>query len=354
LQEVWVARARARLVAAGAAAGLAHAWSSDGAFLGGGLVLLSRLPFTAARFEPYSLNGVPHRPTHPDFYGGKGFQLASVATEVGPVSLVNTHLHARYGSDVHHQYEGHRAAQLVQLASALTAVRNPVALAGDFNFDESHDEYRAFLGLAGARDAGADVGSVEPTVWRGNPYRAGRTSPGHRIDFVFTRDGVAHEVRATAGRRIFDEVLERDGVRFAVSDHAGVLAEIEIEPRAARRLPSPTPEAVALAAGLLTRGNERAERRRALHRRRAGVTFGASLVAAAALRTGPLSRRGFLRASSQGVTLLALGSTLENSLVAELYGPDELDGFEGARATLARLARGEDQDRPGDPEHILG
>jgi endonuclease/exonuclease/phosphatase family metal-dependent hydrolase len=340
LQEVWAGGARARLVAAGAAAGLEHAWVSEGDFFGGGLVLLSRLPFRSVRFESYALNGVPHRPAHPDYYGGKGFLLASVATELGPVSLVNTHMHARYRSDVDHQYSGHRAAQLVQLAAALARVREPAALAGDFNFEDSSDEYRAFVGLTGVRDAAAEVGRPEPTVWRENPYRAGRSSPDNRIDFVFTRDGVAHGVRATAARRVFDEVFHRGGERFSVSDHAGVLAELEIEPREAHPLPSPAPAAVALAGELLERGQERAERRRRLHRRRAGVGLGASLVAAAALRSRPLTRRGFLRASLQGTTLVALGGTLSSGLVAELYGPGELEGFAEARGELARLAAG--------------
>ncbi len=354
LQEVWAADARSRLVAGGAAAGLTQVSASDGAFFGGGLLLLSRLPFTAARFESYALNGVPHRPAHPDYYGGKGFLLASIATPVGPVSIVNTHLHARYGSDVHHQYAGHRAAQWIQLASALASVPGPVALAGDFNFAASQDEYRAFTGLTGARDAAAAVGRLEPTVSRANPYRRNRTSPDERIDFVFTRDGVAHDVRPTAARRVFDEVLERDGERFAVSDHAGVLAEVEIEPRAARSLPPPAPAAVVLAANLLASGVERAERRRRLHRHRAGVGLGASFVAAAALRSESLTRRGFMRATLQGTTLLALGGTLSSGLVAELYGPGELEGFDGAREALARLASGQASPRLPDLERVLG
>jgi hypothetical protein len=133
-------------------------------------------------------------------------------------------------------------------------------------------------------------------------------------------------------------VLERDGERFAVSDHAGVLAELEVEPREAGPLPPPAPAAIALAGELLDRGQERAERRRRLHRRRAGFGLGTSVMAAAALRTGPLTRRGFLRASVQGTTLLALGGTLSSGLVAELYGPGELEGFQAARLTLAHLA----------------
>jgi hypothetical protein len=149
-------------------------------------------------------------------------------------------------------------------------------------------------------------------------------------------------------------VLERDGERFAVSDHAGVMAEVAIEPCGTRPLPRPAPAAVALAADLLSRGNERAERRRWLHRRRAGVGLGASVAAAALLRTGPLTRRGFLRASLQGTTLLALGGTLSSGLVAELYGPGELEGFAGAREALARLAGGEAPDRLPEPAKDLG
>jgi endonuclease/exonuclease/phosphatase family metal-dependent hydrolase len=341
LQEVWSGGARSRLMAGGAAAGLRHACISDGAFLGGGLLLLSRFPFSESRFESYALNGVPHRPAHPDFYGGKGFQLASIATEVGPVLLLNTHLHARYAGDVDHEYAGHRTAQWVQLAAALASLRQPVALAGDFNFDAGSDEYRAFLGLTGATDAADAAGRPEPTIWPANPYRGSRTKSERRIDFVFTRHGVAHGARPLAARRIFDEVLERGGERFAVSDHAGVLAEVEIEPRPARALPPPEPAAVALAAELLALGLERAERRRRLHRRRAGFGLGASLAAAAALRSGPLTRRGFLRASLQGSALLALGGTLSSGLVAEVYCPGEVEGYEDARAALARLAGGE-------------
>ena len=45
------ADARSRLVAGGVGAGLTHVCASDGPFMGGGLLLLSRFPFTATRFE---------------------------------------------------------------------------------------------------------------------------------------------------------------------------------------------------------------------------------------------------------------------------------------------------------------
>ena len=45
---------------------------------------------------------------------------------------------------------------------------------------------------------------------------------------------------------------------------------------------------------------------------------------------------------------------LSSGLVAELYGPGELEGFDGAREALARLEGGEAPDRLREPEKVLG
>ena len=61
-------------------------------------------------------------------------------TADGPVTLIDTHLHARHSSDVPHAYRPHRTAQIVQLASAATRIDDPIVALGDFNFDEGQDE----------------------------------------------------------------------------------------------------------------------------------------------------------------------------------------------------------------------
>jgi endonuclease/exonuclease/phosphatase family metal-dependent hydrolase len=173
-QEVWTDRAQERLVGAGAAAGLVHAWHGASGLRGSGLLALSRFPIEGVRFEPYDLRGVP---SLGDFYGGKGFAELRLATPSGPLTLVDTHLLARYTNDVPHEYRAQRVGQIVELASGLAEVRTPLLVAGDFNLDSRHEEYAVLLGLTGTRDSAAEVDAHVPTVFRGNPYRAGSRSP---------------------------------------------------------------------------------------------------------------------------------------------------------------------------------
>src|SRR5262245_54771068 len=124
-QEVWTEGARERLIAAGREAGLPHAWHHPAGF-GGGLLVLTRLPIRSARFDAYSRRGDPARPDHPDYYGGKGWATLELTTRAGPLLLVDTHLHARYTSDVPHAYRAHRVGQLSELALASRQLRYPV------------------------------------------------------------------------------------------------------------------------------------------------------------------------------------------------------------------------------------
>ncbi|MBW1685013.1 MAG: endonuclease/exonuclease/phosphatase family protein, partial [Deltaproteobacteria bacterium] len=188
-QEVWTGEARGILLRAGRKAGLPHAWYNDTALGGSGLLVLSRLPIEAVHFERFVLPGRPQRVDHPDYYGGKGFTRVRLATAAGPVIFVDTHLHARYGGDVAHEYLAYRIGEVVQMALRLAVVREPLIAAGDFNFREGDPEYRVLQGLTRLRDVAAELGRPEPTVFRGNPFRAGGRKTDRRIDFLFIRDG---------------------------------------------------------------------------------------------------------------------------------------------------------------------
>jgi sphingomyelin phosphodiesterase 2 len=131
-QEVWTEDARQSLREAGARAGLAHVWQNGPALGGSGLLVLSRLPISSAHFERFSVRGYPERVDHGDYYGGKGFLRISLEHPSGPISLVTTHLHARYASDVEHAYVPQRIAQIVQLASAIWSSEEPTLAVGDF------------------------------------------------------------------------------------------------------------------------------------------------------------------------------------------------------------------------------
>ena len=156
-QEIWRSDARQILEAAGQRAGLPHRWHS-GAHLGGsGLLVLSRFPIEKARFERFDLGGLARRIDHGDYWGGKGFVQLRLATDAGPLTFIDTHLHARYSGDVAHQYRGHRVGQIVQLAMGSIETTDPVIAAGDFNFTEGQPEYQVLTGLTGMRDAAAEL-----------------------------------------------------------------------------------------------------------------------------------------------------------------------------------------------------
>jgi endonuclease/exonuclease/phosphatase family metal-dependent hydrolase len=231
LQEVWTPGVRDALRAAGRRAGR--------------LMVLSRLPIEAARFEPFAVRGVPR---HADYYGGKGFAALRLRGPDGPITLVDTHLHARHARSVDHQFVPHRVGQIVQIALAVLQIPDPVLAAGDFNSAEGEPEHLVLEGLTGLRDVAAELDRRQPTVLRANPYRTRSTKPDRRIDFLFARDGAS--LRATPARveRVFDGVFEHDGASLSCSNHAGVLAEIEIEPARRATPPGADPDAVVRAA----------------------------------------------------------------------------------------------------------
>jgi sphingomyelin phosphodiesterase 2 len=337
-QEVWTAEARRILLRGGREAGLVHAWHNDSDLGGSGLLVLSRLPIETVAFERFFLPGRPQRIDHPDYYGGKGFARVRLATPAGPVTFLDTHLHARYGGDVAHEYLAYRIGEIVQMAMRIAVAHEPLIAAGDFNFREGDPEYRVFRGLARVRDVAAEFGRPEPTIFGDNPFRGGTSNNGRRIDFLFVRDGRQLGVRARETRRVFDDVFELGGRPASYSDHAGVLAELEIE----RSSPVPAsgldPEAARLASRLLAEGRRLAERQRRGDRALAGIGFGTALLAAAGVRRPSVTRRRLLRAGLQGAGILALTPSVGFSILSEVFTPYELRAFDHLAALLDRAS----------------
>jgi len=238
LQEVWSAEARQVLLEGAERAGWGWRWHNRADLGGSGLLVLSRLPIAEARFDPYRLRGRPERLRHGDYWGGKGFALLGIETPGGPVAVVDTHLHAQYGADAADEYLGERAGQVVELAAGLSGVAAPLVAAGDFNLREDQPLYRVLTGLAGLRDAAAERDARQPTVLGSNPYRSERPRGNARIDYLFVRDGALRGIRVRSVERIFDESLRLGGEPAAASDHAGLLAELEIGAPAGARRPS--------------------------------------------------------------------------------------------------------------------
>ena len=333
-QEVWYADARQVLLEGGRRAGLAHTWSPDAAIGGSGLLVLSRLPIAEAELAPFALRGLPERVTHGDYYGGKGYVRVRLDTPAGPLTLVATHLHARYAGDVRHAYLAHRAGQVVQLALGTGDVADPLIAAGDFNFTRGSDEHSVLTGLSGLRDLAHEIGRAEPTVLRTNPFRAHSSKPDRRIDYVFARDGQRSRVRPVSVQRI---LADRIGDRLAYSNHAGVLAVVAIEPPGRPGF-SPSAPAIETARRILAAGREAAERRQAEQRSITGAGLGVAALAALGDRRLPaLSRRRLLRGGLQLAALAALAPSVGCSLLSEVFVPDEIRAYDRLDAALASL-----------------
>lgn len=344
LQEVWRTGAREALVEAGRRAGLSYAWHRSGDLRDGGLLVLSRLPILDARFERYALPGQPPRTEHLDYYAGKGFLQIRLAGEHGPFQVFDTHLHARYSKAVPHAYHAYRVGQIVQLALALRKTHEPVVVAGDFNLRDDTDEYRILSGLTGLRDVAFELGHREPTVYSGHPFRK-IDREDKRVDYLFVRDGNGIAARPRSVTRVFDDVFEIRGQKASFSDHAGVLAEIELAAAPARASFSAEPEALQLASRTLERGRERATEQRAQDRLLAGAGLSGGLLAGgASVRSRRISRRRLLRTSLRGAALLALAPALGLSVLSEVFAPEELRAFDQLTARL--------EDWPGKGEWI--
>jgi endonuclease/exonuclease/phosphatase family metal-dependent hydrolase len=343
-QEVWTPQARRILAKAGARAGLSNVWYRSAAFGGSGLLVLSRMPIRTVRFERYVLRGLPERVLQGDYYGGKGFVRLELDTPTGPVSIVDTHLHARYRADVPHEYLALRTGQIVQLATALRDQGHPLVVVGDFNFGQQTPEHEILTGLTGLRDVAAELDRPEATVLRANPYRTHSRKPDRRIDFVFARDGGERAVAARTIERIFDEPLSIQGEPAAYSNHAGLLAELEIVPASRTAPAAPDAQTVALARTLLLRGKREAE-----HRRRGSLTWAAAGLGAAALvavgerRLPRVTRRRLLRWGLNACALMALTPAVALSIVSEIFVPGEIEAFDELSRDLLAL-----EDATGD------
>ena len=335
-QEVWTPKARRLLIEAGERAGLGHAWHPEST-LQGGLLVLSRHPILQGRFEAFQLRGHPERPLQGDYFGGKGYARLSLRVGDQNLTLIDTHLHARYPSDTDHEYRSHRTGQIVQTALALREIHEPLVVLGDFNLRERTPEYEVLTGLSGLRDVAAELDQRQATVQSDNPYRLGSRKPDRRIDYVFVRDGGETRLSPRGIRRSFAEPFLFEGTPTPHSNHAGLVAELRIEAGTGR--PHRVSEqALKIAAGLLDEGLELSRRRRSDQRSFAGATVGcAALLACGQKASPPMERRRFLRGLTRLGVLATLAPTLGYSLLSEVVVPEETLAFQHLRAALQKF-----------------
>jgi len=334
-QEVWTPRARRALIAAGSQAGLVHVWHRKRWVIGSGLLVLSRLPFDQARFNRFALRGGTSEKS--EWLGGKGFAEIVLRTPAGPIAIADTHLHAGTVREGEVGARALRIAQIVELAGWVRPRSEPVLVLGDLNCQNGEPEHEVLSGLTALRDLAAETGSALPTALHDNPYRLDSPKPDRRIDYVWARDGEQLGVHPVSVGRVFAEPFAIDGHVAACSDHAGVLAELEVTPAAHSAPPRADGAAISLASRLLAEGARSARRERRADREDAGIGVVAAALAVTGSRARPISRRSVLRHALSLAALAALAPSLEASLSSEWIAPSEIGAFAKAQALLASM-----------------
>ena len=132
----------------------------------GGLLTLSRLPFTSTSFEPYRERGSWYTPMLLDRLFFKGMSITSLMWNDIPMVIINTHLLANFAGDWerHGMYARVEEKQLRQLAETVrTQPRDSIVIVvGDFNVPRGSGLYREFLVDSGLKDLLA--GDTRPTL----------------------------------------------------------------------------------------------------------------------------------------------------------------------------------------------
>ena len=130
--------------------------------------------------------------------------------------------------------------------------------------------------------------------------------------------------------------LDFGGEPAAPSDHAGLLAELEIEPGASS-VPGPAAEAIEAALRALTEGGQMASERARCERIRAAS---AAAVGAGALLGTRFTRRALFRFGWLGASTLALSGAVGFTWLGFAFADDEQQRYRRALEKLDRLAAG--------------
>jgi exonuclease III len=344
-QEAWIAQIRKILRDGGRRAGFVHHWSPAGG-IGGGLLILSRLPFDQRRFEPFLLTGTLGRLNRGEYIGGKGFAVVRLLTESGPVWLVNTHLHANYRSGQTFMGNAVRTAQLLQLLDALPKTGEPVIVAGDFNCADGDSEYVIWKELSGMRDAALAFPQAPGTISADNYYKRDLGRTDRRIDYLFVHDGAELALQPVSSSRIFDGPIRLEGLGGRlrpISDHYGLSFAFDLEPSIASQSVA-TRRAVG--PDVISRARQLLESAKAeINREEITYDFASGSLAMMAGGFGlvrsnkRVSRRGFLHSALGIAGLATLGPAFALKAVALSDAESQRNAFTAATETLAKFDR---------------
>jgi len=337
IQEAWTEEVRETLVGGALAAGYEVAAGPDAS---GGLMTLSRRPIRSARFDRFHFRGDPERLAQGEFLGGKGFQTMLIEGDSGPLSLINTHLHARYRRSRPRLNSAVRTAQILQIVGRLSELDGTAVVGGDFNCTLEDPEYAIFRGLSGVVELGG--GSRHPTLSRTNYYKRNRQGQDKRIDFLFVRPGKGFTWSVADARLFFAEPARIRDIDRSLSDHFGFRADLSVESSAAQSISSKAatldPRTFDLARSLLEVGRVEADRRERAHFESSAAWVVAGALACGVRRHPTLGRRCFLRGVAGAAAWCALVPAVGFGALARLDSDGKRDAFDEGHEILAQLA----------------
>lgn len=196
----------------------------------GGMAVYAKFPIRESRFFDFREQGSLLRFSVLARLHRKGFMEVRFADP--DLRLVHAHLLANYWCEMdpkseaaHNPYARYQARQLHQLHEHLHLTDDgaPLLVGGDLNVAADSPMFRGFLERSALRDEMED----EPgTSLLGKRYYRlpSEGAFGRRLDFVLSR---RFGRRVGARYVLQDEVAFADGSRRALSDHYGVLVELE-------------------------------------------------------------------------------------------------------------------------------
>ena len=191
----------------------------------GGLLTLSRLPFTRTSFEPYAERGSWYTPMLLDRLFFKGMSITSLLWNEIPIVIINTHLLANFAGDWerHGMYAQVEERQLRQLAETVQAqpMDSIVIVVGDFNIRRGSGLYQDFLLHSGLTDLLA--GDSRPTLRI--PFEAA-SRLSLPIDYILVRVPDRHSFRIDCDLCFSQKYMIGRQQWGYLSDHHGIEVRI--------------------------------------------------------------------------------------------------------------------------------
>lgn len=191
----------------------------------GGLLTLSRIPFTDRWFKPYTERGLWYTPMLLDRLFYKGMLITKLTWKNISVIIINTHILANFAGDWVRggMYARVEEKQLQQLARTVRAqpANAIVLIAGDFNTPRGSKLYQDFLTQSGLTDPLAD--DTRPTL-RTPAGISSRYSLA--IDYVLVR--LPHEpaLNVRCDLCFSSPYVIRNRYQGHLSDHHGIEMQI--------------------------------------------------------------------------------------------------------------------------------